>query len=94
MKQRGLQDQAAARPVTAAEAAPRFLITAAEAYPELEERFLQARSHIRLGFRIFDPRTPLYSEAGRAVGADWFDLLVHTLGRGVRIELALCDFDP
>ena len=94
MKQRGLQDQAAARPVTAAEAAPRFLITAAEAYPELEERFLQARSHIRLGFRIFDPRTPLYSEAGRAVGADWFDLLVHTLARGVRIELALCDFDP
>ena len=55
---------------------------------------LAARSHVRMGFRIFDPLTPLYSEAGRAIGRDWFDLVAHTLARGVRIDLALCDFDP
>ena len=93
MKQRGRQDPSAARPVRPEEA-PRFLITAQEAFPALEERFLAARSHIRMGFRLFDPLTPLYSEAGRAVGRDWFDLLVHTLARGVRVDLALCDFDP
>ena len=76
------------------EAEPRFLVTAEEAYPAFEERMLAARSHVRMGFRIFDPLTRLRSEAGLAVGRDWFDLIVDALARGVRIELALCDFDP
>lgn len=76
------------------EAPPRFLITAGEAFPAFEERVLAARRHIRMGFRLFDPLTPLRSEAARAVGHDWFDLMVHTLRRGVRVDLALCDFDP
>ena len=70
------------------------LITAEEAYPEFERLFLNARAHVRMGFRIFDPRTKLRSEEGRAIGEDWFDLLLHTLRRGVRVELALSDFDP
>ncbi len=73
---------------------PRILITAEEAFPALEGLFLSARREIRMGFRIFDPATPLYSDAGRAVGRDWFDLLVHTLMRGVDVELVLSDFDP
>ena len=97
-RQRGRQNPQGAVPVRADPsrglAAPRFLVTAAEAYPALEERMLAARSHVRMGFRIFDPLTPLYSEVGRAVGRDWFDLVAHTLARGVRIDLALCDFDP
>ena len=47
-----------------------------------------------MGFRIFDPMTPLRSTEAREVGHDWFDLITHTLRRGVRIDLALCDFDP
>ena len=75
-------------------AGPRLMITAAEAYPVLERLFLEAREEVCGGFRIFDPQTPLYSEAARAVGADWFDLVEHTLRRGVDIDLVLCDFDP
>lgn len=73
---------------------PRVLITAEEAYPVLETLFLEARREIRMGFRIFDPATPLYSARARTVGRDWFDLLIHTLRRGVDVELALSDFDP
>ncbi|MGR3542282.1 MAG: phospholipase D-like domain-containing protein [Hasllibacter sp.] len=73
---------------------PAFLITAAEAFPELERLFLGAREEIVMGFRIFDPRTPLYSAEGLEVGEDWFDLVAHTLSRGVNIHLALSDFDP
>ena len=73
---------------------PMIMITAEEAYPVFEALFLEARHEIRMGFRIFDPSTPLYSEAGRAVGRDWFDMLVHTMHRGVNIELTLADFDP
>lgn len=101
MKQRGQQDPRSARPVGPPAdargddgAEPRFLITAGEAYPVFEERVMAARSHIRMGFRIFDPLTPLYSEGARAIGNDWFDLVVHTLRRGVRIDLVICDFDP
>ena len=97
-RQRGRQSPASVRPVradpTRGEAAPRFLVTAEEAYPAFEERMLAARSHVRMGFRIFDPLTKLRSEAGRAVGRDWFDLIVDALSRGVRIDLAVCDFDP
>ena len=96
--QRGGQEPRPPRPVRAdpsrGEAEPRFLVTAAEAYPVFEERMLAARRHVRMGFRIFDPLTRLRSEAARSVGETWFDLIVDTLSRGVRIDLALCDFDP
>lgn len=72
----------------------RLLLTAAEAYPELERMFLAAETEIWASFRIFDPRTRLRSAPARSVGRTWFDLIVHTLSRGVRIHLVLSDFDP
>jgi phospholipase D1/2 len=72
----------------------RPLITASEAYPELERLFLGARAEIWAGFRIFDLRTKLRSAEGQAVGATWFDLIIHTLRRGVTIRMVLADFDP
>ena len=73
---------------------PLLLITAEEAWPVFESLFLDAREEVRMGFRIFDLSTPLYSPRGRAVGRDWFDLVIHTLKRGVDVHLALADFDP
>ncbi len=70
------------------------LVTAAEAYPRLEELFLQAKQEILAGFRIFDPWTKLRSEAARQCGDVWFDLIVDTLNRGVRLQIVLTDFDP
>lgn len=72
----------------------RVLITAAEAYPELERAFLAAEREIWGGFRVFDLWSRLRSEEGRAIGETWFDLVVHTLRRGVRINMAISDFDP
>ena len=69
-------------------------LTAADAYPSLERQFLTAQSHIAAGFRVFDPRTKLRSDAARAVGDDWYDLICHTLARGVKFRLILTDFDP
>ncbi len=70
------------------------LLTAAEAFPRLEAEFLRARQDIVAGFRVFDPWTQLRSEDAQAIGTTWFDLLCHTLNRGVRIEFTLSDFDP
>ncbi|MDD9718765.1 phospholipase D family protein [Dinoroseobacter sp. PD6] len=70
------------------------LITAEEAWPAFERAVLDARDEIQMGFRIFDMTTALRSDEGRAVGADWFDLLAHKLGQGVRIRLVVSDFDP
>lgn len=77
-----------------AEAPAQVLITAAEAYPQLERLFLQARAEILGAFRVFDPETRLRSAAARACGDTWFDLVAATLRRGVRITLILSDFDP
>lgn len=76
--------------------APRVetLVTAAEAYPRLEQLFLQAQNEIDLGFRLFDPRTRLRSDAALQTGQIWADLVVHTLNRGVAISLTVSDFDP
>ena len=68
-------------------------VTAAEAYPAFERLCLSAREEIVAGFRIFDLSTRLRSEEGRAVGVDWFDLLLHVARRGVRLRLLLSDFD-
>lgn len=70
------------------------LVTAQEAYPRLESAFLTANSEVVAGFRIFDPWTKLRSDAARAIGDTWFDLIVHTLNRGVDIRMILTDFDP
>ncbi|MDQ2094975.1 phospholipase D family protein [Rhodalgimonas zhirmunskyi] len=74
-------------------AAPRLLIEAAEAYPAFEQRMLAAKDEVLMGFRIFDPDTKLRSDEARKIGDCWADLLRHTLERGVRIDIALCDFD-
>lgn len=72
----------------------RPFITAYEAYPELERLFLDAKTEIWAGFRIFDLRTRLRSREGQAIGATWFDLIVHRLRAGMKIHLVLADFDP
>lgn len=72
----------------------KVLLTASEAYPRLEQEFLFAREEIIAGFRVFDPDTRLRSDAAQAVGDRWFDLVTHTLNRGVRITLITTDFDP
>ena len=72
----------------------RVLLTAAEAYPAFEQAFLAARREIWAGFRIFDPTTALRSPEAKAVGDTWFDLIVHTLKRGVAINMIISDFDP
>ncbi len=70
------------------------LITAYEAFPELERLFLAARTEVWAGFRIFDLRTRLRSDEAREIGATWFDLIVHRLRAGVSIHMILADFDP
>lgn len=69
-------------------------LTAAEAFPLYERLFLEAEQEVLAAFRIFEPLTRLRSEAARAVGETWFDLVAHTLRRGVPITLYLSDFDP
>lgn len=70
------------------------LLTGSEAYPRLEQEFLNAQSEVIAGFRIFDPWTKLRSKAARHFGDVWFDLITATLNRGVEIQITLTDFDP
>ncbi|MDX5351230.1 MAG: phospholipase D-like domain-containing protein [Paracoccaceae bacterium] len=70
------------------------LVTAAEAYPALERAFLTAETEILAGFRVFDLKTRLRSDEGLAIGRTWFDLVIHTLRRGVKLTIVLSDFDP
>jgi phospholipase D1/2 len=72
----------------------RVLITAGEAYPAFERAVLGARRRIVAGFRIFDLSTRLRSPEARAIGEDWFDLLLHKVEQGVRFRLLLSDFEP
>lgn len=69
-------------------------LSAAEAYPALEQAFLDAKSEIWASFLVFDLRTGLRSAAARAVGKTWFDLLVHVLRRGVSVHFVISDVDP
>jgi phosphatidylserine/phosphatidylglycerophosphate/cardiolipin synthase-like enzyme len=69
-------------------------VTAAEAYPALERAFLSAEREITAGFRVFDLKTGLRSPEALAIGATWFDLMIHTLRRGVEVRIVLSDFDP
>ncbi|MDI3335561.1 phospholipase D-like domain-containing protein [Defluviimonas aestuarii] len=77
-------------------AAPKFdvLLTADQAYPVLEREFLHAQSEIWAGFRVFDLTTLVRSVAAKRVAETWFDLVIHTLSRGVAINIVISDFDP
>ena len=69
-------------------------LTAAEAFPRLEDAFLNAKTEVWASFLVFDLETRLRSEAARAVGDTWFDLLVHVLRRGVAVHFFISDVDP
>ena len=71
-----------------------LLLTAAEAFPAFERAVLASKSEIWASFRIFDLDTRLRSDEAKKIGETWFDLIVHTLARGVRIRMVLTDFDP
>jgi hypothetical protein len=90
----GAVAQAVRSPEPATEPPVEILVTAAEAYPTLERAFLAADHEIVAGFRVFDLKTRLRSAEALAVGATWFDLMIHTLRRGVSVRIVLSDFDP
>ncbi len=94
VRARGADRAAAPHDVAAVTSGTRLLVTAHEAFPALESLFLDAQDRIAAGFRIFDPDTTLLSDRARAVGRTWFDLILHTLRRGVRLDLMISDFDP
>jgi phosphatidylserine/phosphatidylglycerophosphate/cardiolipin synthase-like enzyme len=71
-----------------------ILLTASEAYPALEKLFLTATTEIWASFLVFDLSTELRSDAAREIGGSWFDLIVHTLKRGVSVHFVISDFDP
>ena len=71
------------------------LITAAQAFPKMEEVVLGARDEVLASFRIFDARTPLRSDAARAAGLEnWADLMARKVAEGVRVRILMADFDP
>lgn len=72
----------------------RVLLTAGEGYPAFERLLLDARREVWASFRVFDPQTRLRSPEARRVGKTWADLIAHVLRRGVRVRLAISDFDP
>ncbi len=69
-------------------------VTAAEAYPALEQHFLDAEHEVLASFMVFDLSTRLRSDRARAIGRTWFDLVHHTLARGVDITISVSDVDP
>ncbi|MFD0859609.1 phospholipase D family protein [Roseovarius aquimarinus] len=69
------------------------LLTAGEVYPAMERDFLAAEREISAGYRVFDLSTKLRSDEGRAIGDDWFDLIVHVLRKGVKMRFIISDFD-
>ena len=71
-----------------------ILLTASEAYPVLENLFLDATEQIVGSFLVFDPKTRLRSDQACAVGATWLDLVAQTMKRGVAIDLTISDVDP
>ncbi len=71
-----------------------YHLTAEEAWPAFERHVLSARRRIVAGFRVFDPMTRLRTEEAQEIGAHWFDLFVHVLRQGVRVDIILSDFDP
>jgi phosphatidylserine/phosphatidylglycerophosphate/cardiolipin synthase-like enzyme len=72
----------------------RIMLTASEAYPALERAYLGAVSEIWSSFLVFDLTTKLRSPEALAIGRTWFDLVVHTLNRGVSLNIVISDVDP
>ena len=72
----------------------RILLSASEAYPALERAFLGAYREIWASFLVFDLTTRLRSPEAQAIGKTWFDLVVHTLNRGVSLHILISDADP
>ena len=68
------------------------LITADQGFPAFERLAMDAKDHLWLSFRIFDPTTRLTLEA--TVGDTWLDLIRHRLQDGVSVRVLLSDFDP
>ena len=89
-----MPDASGATEMAADESDTRLLLTASEAYPELERLFLNAKNEICLSFRIFDPLTRLRTDEAREIGDTWMTLIAHTLDRGVRLRILIADFDP
>ncbi|MBV7410395.1 phospholipase D-like domain-containing protein [Maritimibacter sp. DP1N21-5] len=73
---------------------PRFLLTAAEAYPAFEEAVLDAKDEVLISMRVFDPDTPLYSPRAKRIGHSWSELIRRKLDQGVRFDITITDFDP
>ncbi|WP_224825078.1 phospholipase D-like domain-containing protein [Cognatishimia sp. MH4019] len=71
-----------------------ILLTAQEAFTAFETAVLEAETDVLAGFRIFDFSTKLRSDAARAIGEDWFDLVRHKLDQGIRFDLTVSDFEP
>ena len=65
-----------------------------DAFAAFEAAVLAASTRVLASFRSFDMRMPLISDAARAVGETWFDLLLDAVQRGVRVDLVVSDFDP
>lgn len=90
-----LPDPAAIIPGQTAVPRPvKLLLTAQEAYPELERMVLAAEREIWGSFLVFDLATRLRSPEARELGETWFDLIVDTLRRGVAIHIVISDVDP
>lgn len=71
------------------------LITAEQAFPQMESLVLGAEKTLDLALHIFSPRTKTRSaDAHRAQLTDWGSLLADRLSWGVRVRLLLNDFDP
>lgn len=69
-------------------------IDTARGWAALEEMVLDARQDVRAAFAAFDADAPLYSPRARAIGQCWRDLIIHTLGRGVKVSILVDDPAP
>ena len=73
----------------------KVLVTAAEAYPEMERLVMSAERELFLGLHVFQGDTALRSEEALAAGHEvWSDLLRAAMERGVSVRILLTDFDP
>ncbi len=71
------------------------LLTAAAAFPALEEMTLEAEHEILMGFRLFEADLPLQSPNALAAGHEtWSDLIAARAADGVQVRILLTDFEP
>jgi len=73
----------------------RHLITADDAFPEMEDLVLGAGSTLDIALHVFSPRTKTRSRrAHEKTITDWGGLIADALCRGVEIRMLVNDFDP